>query len=635
MRLFLFSLILMLVACTEQESNQQLVAEAVVAETVNANDTEIQSDAIDSVALENARLNSWFDERYAEQLDFSPQTKTRLGDKSDYGILNDYSVDGANQQLRWRRQSVAAMQAEFDYSLLNEDGKLSYDMWIYALDRADAGIPFRQHRYIFGRGGSHVSLPNFLINYHRVDDASDIEAYLSRLGELDRVFGELLDRARSASKAGIRQPAFAYDFAITEIDRVTSGVPFNTNDGSPNSPIWTDIQGKIEALVETDLISSDQAQEYIAQAQKILAGEVMSSYQEILAWLEQDKAFASETSQGVWALPDGENYYNYRLAQMTTLEFTADEIHEIGLAEVERLHLAMEKIKTAVDFEGSLQDFFVFMREDDRFYFPNTDEGRQDYLDLNNEYLDAITLKLPDYFGRLPKAQLEVRRVEYFREQAGAAQHYASGTPDGSRPGVFYSHMSDMSTLPIFQLEDVAYHEGSPGHHMQISIQQELTGVPRFRTQYRTTAYTEGWGLYAEWLAKEMGAFEDPYSDFGRLSGELWRAIRLVVDTGIHAQQWGEERAVQYFIDNSAQAEGAIRSEIQRYITGPGQATAYKIGMMKFQELRLNAESALGNNFDIRTFHDVVLGVGALPMPLLESRVDRWVEEVQSKSAER
>ncbi len=635
MRLFLFALILMLSACTEQESNQQLVAETLVAETVNANHNEIQSDAIDSAALENARLNTWFDERYAEQLDFSPQTKTRLGDKSDYGFLNDYSIAGADQQLRWRRQSVATMQAKFDYSLLNEDGKLSYDMWNYALDRADAGIPFRQHGYIFGRGGPHASLPNFLINYHRVDDASDIEAYLSRLGEFDRVFGELLDRARSASKAGIRQPAFAYDFAITEIDRVTSGVPFNTNDGSPNSPIWTDIQGKIEALVESDLISSDQAQEYIAQAKRILAGEVMSSYQEILAWLEQDKAFASETSQGVWALPNGENYYNYRLAQMTTLEFTADEIHEIGLSEVKRLHLAMEKIKTAVDFKGSLQDFFVFMREDDRFYFPNTDEGRQDYLDLNNAYLDAITLKLPDYFGRLPKAQLEVRRVEYFREQTGAAQHYASGTPDGSRPGVFYSHMSDMSTLPIFQLEDVAYHEGSPGHHMQISIQQELTGVPRFRTQYRTTAYTEGWGLYAEWLAKEMGAFEDPYSDFGRLSGELWRAIRLVVDTGIHAQQWSEERAAQYFIDNSAQAEGTIRSEIQRYITWPGQATAYKIGMMKFQELRLNAESALGKNFDIRTFHDVVLGVGALPMPLLESRVDRWIEKVQSESGER
>ena len=622
MRLFLLSLVLILAACSEQEPAQQSIAE-----TANVDATEIQSE---TVVTETARLNDWFDEQYAEQLDFSPQTKTRLGDKSDYDSLNDYSVAGSDEQLAWRRQSVAAMIADFDYGLLNDDGKLSYDMWSYSLDRAEAAVPFRQHDYIFGRGGPHASLPNFLINYHRVDDASDIEAYLSRLGELDQVFAQLLDRARSASRAGIRQPAFAYDFAMTEIDRVTSGVPFNTNDSSPNSPIWTDIQGKIEALVASDLISSDQAQEYIAQAQEILAGEVMSSYREILAWLEQDKAFASETSQGVWALPDGENYYNYRLAQMTTLAFTADEIHEVGLAEVDRLHRSMEEIMKAVDFEGTLQDFFVFMREDDRFYFPNTDEGREDYLDLNNEYLDAITLKLPDYFGRLPKAELEVRRVESFREQAGAAQHYASGTPDGSRPGVFYSHMSDMSTLPIFQLEDVAYHEGSPGHHMQISIQQELTGVPRFRTQYRTTAYTEGWGLYAEWLSKEMGAFEDPYSDFGRLSGELWRAIRLVVDTGIHAQQWGEERAVQYFIDNSAQAEGAIRSEIQRYITGPGQATAYKIGMMKFQELRVNAETALADNFDIRAFHDVVLGAGALPMPLLESRVDRWIEEVQS-----
>jgi len=626
MRLFLFLSISMLVACGEQEPIQQSAAE-----TENPVAAEIQSDAIEMLITETARLNDWFDEQYAEQLDFSPQTKTRLGDKSDYDKLNDYSVAGIDEQLAWRRQSVAAMQAGFDYALLNEDGKLSYDMWSYSLDRAEAGIPFRQHGYIFGRGGPHASLPNFLINYHRVDDASDIEAYLSRLGELDRVFGELLDRARAASRAGIRQPAFAYDFAMTEIERVTSGVPFNTNDSSPNSPIWTDIQGKIEALVASDLISSDQAQGYIAQAQEILAGEVMSSYQEILTWLEQDKAFASEMSRGVWALPDGENYYNYRLAQMTTLEFSADEIHEIGLAEVERLHLAMEEVMEAVDFEGSLQDFFVFMREDERFYFPNTDEGRQDYLDLNNEYLDAITLKLPDYFGRLPKAQLEVRRVESFREQAGAAQHYASGTPDGSRPGVFYSHMSDMSTLPIFQLEDVAYHEGSPGHHMQISIQQELTDVPRFRTQYRTTAYTEGWGLYAEWLAKEMGAFEDPYSDFGRLSGELWRAIRLVVDTGIHAKQWSEERAVKYFMDNSAQAEGAIRSEIQRYITGPGQATAYKIGMMKFQELRRNAELALQDNFDVRTFHDVVLGAGALPMPLLESRIDHWIEEAQSE----
>lgn len=614
MRLLHLSLFTLLVACSEPEtSTPASLADA--------------PQSVDPIAEETARLNAWFDEQYAEQLDFSPQTKTRLGDKSDYDLLNDYSLAAQDEQLQWRRQSVATMQEEFDYELLSEDGKLSYDMWSYSLDRAEAGVPFRQHGYIFGRGGPHASLPNFLINYHRVDDASDVEAYIARLGELDRAFSELLDRARAASAAGIRQPAFAYDFAMTEIDRVTAGVPFNTNDSSPNSPLWTDIQGKIETLVESGAIDSTQAQAFISEAREILSGEVMAAYQEIMDWLEQDKAFATELAQGVWALPDGEDYYNYRLAQMTTLELTADEIHEIGLAEVDRLHQEMEAIKDAVEFDGTLQDFFVFMRTDDRFYFPNTDEGRQDYLDLNNEYLDAITLKLPDYFGRLPKAQLEVRRVEAFREQAGAAQHYAAGTPDGSRPGVFYSHMSDMSTLPIFQLEDVAYHEGNPGHHMQISIQQELTDVPRFRTQYRTTAYTEGWGLYSEWLAKEMGAFEDPYSDFGRLGGELWRAIRLVVDTGIHAKQWSEQQAVQYFLDNSPQAEGAVRSEIQRYITGPGQATAYKIGMMKFQELRRDAEQALGAGFDIRAFHDVVLGAGALPMPLLEARVDRWIEE--------
>lgn len=614
MRLLHLSLFTLLVACSEPETNTP-------ASTAGA------AQPGDPIAAETARLNAWFDEQYAEQLDFSPQTKTRLGDKSDYDRLNDYSLEAQDAQLDWRRQSVATMQEEFDYELLSEDGKLSFDMWSYSLDRAEAGVPFRQHGYIFGRGGPHASLPNFLINYHRVDGAADVEAYIARLGELDRVFSELLDRARDASAAGIRQPAFAYDFAMTEIDRVTAGVPFNTNDSSPNSPLWTDIQGKIDSLVESGAIDSSQAQTYISEAREILSGEVMAAYQEILDWLEQDKAYATELAQGVWALPDGEDYYNYRLAQMTTLELTADEIHEIGLAEVERLHQEMEEIKNAVQFDGTLQDFFVFMRTDDRFYFPNTDEGRQDYLDLNNQYLDSITLKLPDYFGRLPKAQLEVRRVEAFREQAGAAQHYAAGTPDGSRPGVFYSHMSDMSTLPIFQLEDVAYHEGNPGHHMQISIQQELSDVPRFRTQYRTTAYTEGWGLYSEWLAKEMGAFEDPYSDFGRLGGELWRAIRLVVDTGIHSKQWSEEQAVQYFLDNSPQAEGAVRSEIQRYITGPGQATAYKIGMMKFQELRRDAEQALGASFDIRAFHDVVLGAGALPMPLLEARVDRWIEE--------
>ena len=598
-----------LVACSEPKESQPEAVSAAPPQT------------------ETQRLNVWLDEQYAEQLEASPMTKTSLGDKTDYDKLDDFSLAAEQRDLEWLRESVSTMQSEFDYAELNDDGKLSYDMWKFSLERAEAGVPYRQHGYIFGRGGPHAYLPNFLINFHRVDTVADLDAYVSRLKEIDRVFAQLLERSRAASAAGIRQPRFGYDFALAEIERVTAGAPFSNSDSSPNSPLWTDLQSKTTALIDEGLLSAEEAQVYSQQIQALLAGEVKTAYEEVAAWLREDRELASEEAQGVWALPDGEAFYNYRLAQMTTVDLTAEEIHQIGLDEVARIQGEMETIKQQVGFDGSLQEFFTFMREDEQFYFPNTDEGRQDYLDLNNQYLDAIALKLPDYFGRLPKAALEVRRVEAFREQAGGAQHYSAGTPDGSRPGVFYSHMSDMSTLPIFQLEDVAYHEGSPGHHMQISIQQELEDVPRFRTQYRTTAYTEGWGLYSEWLAKEMGGFEDPYSDFGRLGGEIWRAIRLVVDTGIHSKRWTEEEAVQYFLANSPQAEGAVRSEIKRYIATPGQATAYKIGMLKIQEVRLNAEQALGESFNIREFHDIVLGAGALPLPLLEARVDRWITE--------
>ncbi len=611
----IFIIVLLFAACSEPQTAS------------TSPQAQAQTDA--NVQSETERLNAWLDAQYEEQLEFSPQTRTRLGDKTDYDQLDDYTLAGQLSELEWLRNSVSTMQQEFDYEALSEDGKLSFDMWAYGLEQAQSRVPYMNHGYIFGRGGPHASLPSFLISYQSLDTEADVQAYLSRLGEIDRVFMELLDRSRQAAADGIRQPRFAYDFALAEIERVTAGVPFNTSDDSPNSPLWVDLQTKIQALVDEEVLSADSAQTYLSQAQNILANEVLDANTQVAQWLEEDREFAFAQSQGAWALPDGEAYYQHRLKLMTTLDLSADQIHEIGLAEVARLRSEMEAIKNQVGFTQSLQDFFVFTREDPQFYYPNTDEGRQEYLDINNEYLDFINEKLPEYFGLLPKASLIVSRVESFREQAGAAQHYRAGAPDGSRPGVFYSHMSDMSTLAKFQIEDIAYHEGNPGHHMQISIQQELTEVPRFRTQYRTTAYTEGWGLYAEWLAKEMGGFEDPYSDFGRLAGEIWRAVRLVVDTGIHAKQWSQDQAVQYFLDNTPIPEGAVRSEVQRYFANPGQATAYKIGMMAFQEARANAEAALGDDFDIRTFHDIVLGAGAVPIPMMHARVERWIQESQ------
>ena len=386
--------------------------------------------------------------------------------------------------------------------------------------------------------------------------------------------------------------------------------------------------------MESGAIDQAKADELKEAARNALVNNWQPAYDRLIAWQQEDIANASDLAQGVSTLPDGAAYYNERLANQTTTSLTADEIHQIGLDEVARLKAEMEAIKDSVGFEGDLQAFFASLRdnkEDRRHYYPDTDEGRQGYIDDATAAIDNIKGKLPDYFGILPKADLEVRRVEAFREQPGAAQHYFPGTPDGSRPGIYYAHLSDMTAMPKGELEVIAYHEGLPGHHMQIAIQQELESVPTFRTQANFTAYAEGWGLYSEILAKEMdGTYTDPYSDFGRLGSEIWRAIRLVLDTGLHAKGWSEEQAVQYFLDNSAITEAQARSEVRRYMVLPGQATSYKVGMLKIQELRRKAEEALGDKFDIRGFHDTILGGGAVPLNVLERMVDQWIDKMRA-----
>lgn len=571
---------------------------------------------------ETARLNSWLDEEFAQYLDFSPLAKTRLGDKSDYDKLDDVSDAMVDKRLDWRRASVSEMKSRFDRDKLDDQGKVSFDLWVYMLERAQQGIKFRRHRFIFGRWGPHTNLPNNLINYHKVETLSDMKAYISRLNQSRRFLQQYLEHAKLSAAMNIRAPYFDYEIAISQIGRVVAGAPFG---GTGVSALWTDITGKIDNLKASGKIDDKQAAELVEEARMAMVTQLKPAYDEILAWLRADMANVSDIAEGAWSLPDGEAFYAYRLSYMTTLPLTSDEIHETGLYEVARIQAEMEQIKRKVGFEGTLQEFFEYTRTDDQFFFPNTDKGRADYLALADEYLVVMEKKLPEYFGILPKADLEVRRVEAFREQPGAAAHYMRGTKDGSRPGVFYAHLSDMRAMTNFRLEDLAYHEGLPGHHMQISIQQELDNIPRFRTYHGYTAYSEGWGLYAEYLGKDMGFYNDAYSDFGRLSGEIWRAVRLVVDTGIHAKKWTEEQAIDYALKNSARPEASVTSEIRRYFNNPGQATAYKIGMLKILELRVKAMHELGDRFDIRGFHDAVLGSGSLPLPILETRINEWI----------
>lgn len=575
-------------------------------------------------------LLAWFDTKYEEKLQMRPMQLTMLGRKDQNDKLDDMSEAAEDKLLQWYEASVAELK-DFEYASLENDEQISYDLWMYQYNQMKEGVEFRNLNYIFHQmGGIHTQLPNFMINFHKVDSLMDMQAYISRIRESKRAMDQLLERAKLQAEEGVLPPKFAFETVLIQSKAIVEGHPFT--EGETGSALWNDINTKITALLEAGEIDEEQLERLKEESKEALVTHFQPAYQSLIAWLEAEMPNAEAAPTGVSRHSNGEAFYNFRLKVSTTTSLTANEIHEIGLEEVARIQEEMLAIKDQVGFEGSLNDFFKFVNKDEQFFFPNTDEGRQGYLDESTKYLDALTKKLPDFFGILPKADLIVKRVESFREQDGAPQHYFPGTPDGSRSGIYYAHLSDMNAMPKTTMEGVAYHEGNPGHHMQISIAQELESVPEFRTQERYTAYSEGWALYSEILAKEMGGYENPYYDFGRLVNEIWRAIRLVVDTGLHSKGWTEADAIAYFTENSSISQGAIKAEVQRYMVIPGQATSYKIGMLKIQELRTKAEQELGDNFDIKGFHDTILGGGAMPLELLEKRVNYWIASQQVSS---
>ena len=580
-------------------------------------------------AAETTSINVWLDAKYEEQLDLSPMARAYAGEKKDSDKIDDMSEAAGDRALEWQRKSVEELKAKFDRAKLPPDAQLSYDLWIYQYEDAASLARFRRNDYVYNQlYGPHTRIPQFLMQIHRVDEPADMDAYISRLGGVARAQLQLLDIAKQNAAAGSRVPRFSYEAMIPQARALITGAPFG---GESNSAVWSDVQTKIDGLAKAGKIDSAKADAYRAAARKVLLEQWKPAYEKLIVWFESEVPKADTVATGVGKNPNGKAYYEAMLANSTTTRLTAEQVHRIGLDEVARIKVEMEQIKQQVGFKGTLQEFFKFMREDDRFYFPNTDAGRQAYIDAATAHIAFMKQQLPNYFGILPKADVVVKRVEAYREVAGAPQHYYMSTPDGSRPGVFYAHLLDMRAMPIPQLEVIAYHEALPGHHMNFAIARELTDIPNFRKYLYINAYQEGWGLYTEKLAKEMGAYKDPYSDFGRLTTEIWRAIRLVIDTGLHSKGWTEQQSVDYFIANSPAAEGQIRAEVQRYIIMPGQATGYKIGMIKMEQLRKRAEDRLGSKFDIRGFHDTILGRAQMPLDLLDRRVDRWIEEQQAR----
>jgi uncharacterized protein (DUF885 family) len=466
--------------------------------------------------------------------------------------------------------------------------------------------------------GMQAEIPAFLINMHQIKDKSDAEAYIARLHGLKDLFAQLEVNLKEREKAGIMPPKFVFDHIISDSENIVKGKPFDTS--NVNSTLWEDFTSKIASLE----LEEDDRKSLEKQAEDALINAVKPAYSSLVVLLKEQKQLATN-DDGAWKFPNGLEFYNNALARTTTTKMTADEIHKLGLDEVARIHNEMNVIKDQVGFKGSLQEFFVFMKNDNQFYFPATTEGKKEYMDKATEIINTMKSRLDELFITKPKADIIVKAVEGFREKSAGKAFYQQPALDGSRPGTYYANMYTMKAMPSYQMEALAYHEGIPGHHMQIAIAQELQDVPMFRKLGGYTAYVEGWGLYSEFIPKEMGFYSDPYSDFGRLAMELWRACRLVVDTGIHTKKWTRQKGIDYYVINTPNALSDAVKMVERHIVMPSQATAYKVGMNKIIELRKNAKEKLGAKFNIREFHEVVLSNGAVPLNVLSDLVDEWI----------
>ncbi|MDB5282772.1 MAG: hypothetical protein JWO06_1847, partial [Bacteroidota bacterium] len=540
---------------------------------------------------------------------------------------SDRSDENTDKELAILKATVDSVKQNFNADLLDNQTKLSVKMLEEDLQRFIDGMKWRHYGYEINQmEGVHNDLPAFLINIHKVDSLSDAKAYISRLGKMEKVFDQTIENLKKSEAEGVIPPYFTFKYVSDDLKNMIKGC----NNKDEGNLLLNDFTTKLEKL-NIDRVTKDTLR---GKAAGIIATSVKEGYERLLNyWTLLEPKAKEKGSNGVWNLPQGDAFYNNQLQWHTTTKMTAEQVYQVGVNEVARIQDEMRVIMKKVDFKSdSLKDFFKFVRTDPRFKYTNDDKGRAELMGDATKYIDSMRLKLPELFNTLPKAPLIVKQVEKFREKSAGGAFYEDPAEDGSRPGRYYVNTFNMADEPKYQMEALTYHEAIPGHHMQIAIAQELKGVPKFRRHEGYTAYVEGWGLYSERLGKDAGKYQDPYSDFGRLSMEIFRAARLVVDVGIHTKHWTRQQAIDYFLANTANAPGDIEKEIERYFIWPGQATGYKIGMIKILELRERAKKELGDKFDIRKFHDVVLTNGAVSLTTLEDLVNDYIATTKASS---
>ena len=547
-------------------------------------------------AAKNAELAALFEAYDKAELAQSPISKSYRAIKDkDYGRVDQYNDAAVAENRALDAQYLAQLRSRFDRAALSPADQLSYDLFVYRIERSQSLYAYSKQGYVFDQmNGAQTEGPAFLINIHRVESVADAEAYVSRIGEFARYLDQSVAEAEARQTLGVLPPKWVFPYVIADSRNLIKGAPF---DSGADNDLWADFKTKVGKLT-APLADKDRL---LAAGRTAMVERFKPAYQRVItAMVAQQKRAGND--DGIWRFANGAEQYRALLKYYTTTDLTPDQVHDLGLAQVARIHGEMTAIKDRVGFKGTLQQFFVHMREGEQYYYPNTATGKQRYLDESLKAQAQVQAQLPRYFGRLPKSPLLIKAVEPFREKSAGKAFYQDPPPDGSRPGTYYVNLYDMKDMPSIEVEALFCHEGIPGHHLQGALLSELGKgeVPPFRQFSGYTATDEGWGLYAEKLCKEMGLYTDPYRDFGRLQLELHRAIRLVVDSGIHHKRWSRERAINYVENNSADAKGGIVKAIERYVVYPGQATAYMVGKLKIEELLARAKAQLGPKYDDR-----------------------------------
>ena len=552
----------------------------------------------------------------------SPETMTSIGVFESMGItghnahLDDASEAATEKMFKDLRQ---AKQVLLKYDDLDSDQELSKEIALYLFDTLEGFEEYKHHNYPFNQmSGAQSNFPSFMDSQHAITDVESVEHYISRLSESKRYYEQMMEGLKIREDKDILPPKFV-------IRRVIDEMQGFVDKPSTENILYTSLHEKMK---KADEIPEAQYDDLLNQTKTQIEQTVYPSYQMLIGYFSELENKAG-TDDGIWQVPQGDEVYKLALRFFTTTDYSADQIHNIGLAEVDRIQSEMLNILGAegYDISEGFTPAINALAADERFYYPDTDEGREQILTDYQTILDEINAGLGDSFSLRPEAGMEVKRIPLFKEKTAPGAYYQQPSIDGARPGVFFANLYDIKATPKYGMRTLAYHEGIPGHHFQIAIGMELEGIPLFRTISPFTAYVEGWALYSEYLAWELGFQDDPFDNIGRLQAELFRAVRLVVYTGIHSKRWTREEAIDYMLNNTGMAESDVISEIERYIVLPGQATAYKVGMMKILEVRSKAKNALGDKFSLGEFHDVILKNGAVPLDIMERLVDQYIAE--------